>query len=145
MSGAAIGHMAWSGASRDGVAEPAEVRLLPLTHHLKVQGLLAEVALRCGVGLQLQARLLPGLHQLLCNAQETDRHLLMGFLQQPQQQNNGKEIWQNSLVVRVLVTSLSQRRVLVTSPQSLVYGSLTPTSTLKMNILKLKKLMSCIG
>ena len=61
-----------SGAGGDGVAEPAEVRLLPLTHHLKVQGLLAEVALRCGVGLQLEARLLPGLHQLLCNAQETD-------------------------------------------------------------------------
>lgn len=46
------------------MAHPTEVGLLPLAHQLKVQRLPAEVALGGRVGLQLQAHLLPGLHQL---------------------------------------------------------------------------------
>lgn len=52
-------------SGRDGVTEAAEVRLLSLAHQLKVQRLLAEVALGRGVGLQLQAHLLPCVHQFL--------------------------------------------------------------------------------
>lgn len=53
-------------AGRYRVAQAAEVRLFPLAHQLKVQRLLAEVALGRGVRLQLEAHLLPGLHQTLC-------------------------------------------------------------------------------
>lgn len=59
-----------SAAGRDGVAEAAEVRLLPFTHQLEVQRLLAEVALARGVRLQLQTDLLPRLQQLIWNGTE---------------------------------------------------------------------------
>ena len=52
-------------AGRDRVAEATKVRLLPVAHHLKVQRLLAERTLRWWVGLQLQTRLLPCVHQPL--------------------------------------------------------------------------------
>lgn len=52
-------------AGRYGVAEPAEVRLFPFAHQLKMQRLLTEGALSRGVGPQLQTDLLPGMHQSL--------------------------------------------------------------------------------
>lgn len=52
------------------MAKAAEVRLLPFTHQLKVQRLLAEGALGRGVGLQLQAHLLPGVYQPLCGGKK---------------------------------------------------------------------------
>lgn len=58
-------------AGRDGVTEATEVRLLSLAHQLKVQRLLAEVAFGWRVGLQLQAHLLPGMHQFLCGGKTT--------------------------------------------------------------------------
>lgn len=56
---------------RDGLTEAAEVRLLSLAHQLKMQRLLAEVAFGRGVGLQLQAHLLPCIHQPLCGWKNT--------------------------------------------------------------------------
>lgn len=59
-------------SGRDGVTEAAEVRLLSLAHQLKVQRLLAEVAFSRGVGLQLQAHLLPCVHQSLWGGKPQD-------------------------------------------------------------------------
>lgn len=59
------------------VAETTEVRLFPLAHQLKVQRLLAEVALRRGVRLQLQAHFRPCLHQPLCRGQSEEQIRLL--------------------------------------------------------------------